>query len=132
MKNTKHRTPLNEINVTPFVDVVLVLLVIFMLTAPLTHQGLHVNLPETKASGLSVPENPLVLTIKKNGALYISEKQFYIKSLSRSLKEVTKARKDKNIYIQADKGISYGFLARVMTELKLAGIYNIGLVTVAK
>ena len=93
---------------TPFVDVVLVLLVIFMLTAPLTQQGFNVQLPKTQNSGLSVPENPLILTIKKNGSLYLADTRFSMKRLPSKIRAIAKARKDKSIYIQADRRVSYG------------------------
>ncbi len=132
MKFVKGRKPLNEINVTPFVDVVLVLLVIFMLTAPLSHQGLKVQLPKTKASGLAIPEKPLILTIKRNGALYLSGLRFSMKQLPVKIKALTKARKDKSIYIQADRRVSYGLVTQVMAQVKSAGLYNIGLITTVK
>jgi len=132
MKVVKTRKPLNEINVTPFVDVVLVLLVIFMLTAPLSHQGLKVELPKTKSSGLAVEEKPLILTIKRNGKLYVAGSRLSMKNLPSKVKALTKQRKDKSIYIEADRRVSYGLVAQVMAQVKSAGLYRVGLITTAK
>ena len=126
------RTALSEINVTPLVDVMLVLLIIFMVTAPMMQQGLDVELPETAASGVSTSDEPFVLVIKKNKKLYVGEQTIASDDLQKRLKAIFEKRKNKQIYLQADRSVDYGFVAETMAEIRAAGIYNIGLVTLPK
>src|SRR5512135_738286 len=100
MKINRGRTTLSEINVTPLVDVMLVLLIIFMVTAPMMQQGLDVNLPETANTGLSVKEDPFVLIIKANEKIYIDKHEFTLKELRQKLTAIFETRHDKQIYIQ--------------------------------
>ena len=123
------KTVLCEINVTPFVDVMLVLLVIFMVTSPMMQQGLKVDLPEAKNTGLYVPEDPFVLVIKKSGRIYIGSVETSVNQLGAKLKSIFQTRKDKQIYIQADKKAEYGFVAEAMGEIRSAGLTQISLVT---
>ena len=118
-----------EINVTPFVDVMLVLLVIFMVTSPMMQQGLKVDLPEAKNTGLQVPEDPFILVIKKNGRVYIGTIEIEMPKLGKKLKSIFDKRKDKQIYIRADKNAAYGFVAEAMGEIRSAGLTQISLVT---
>ena len=127
--SSRGRGVLSEINVTPLVDVMLVLLIIFMVTAPLMQQGLEVNLPETSASGIETTAKPFVLTIKKNKRLYIGKKLIPLKNLRGKLKAIFNSRKNKQVYIKADKDVPYGYVAQAMSEIRAAKIYNISLIT---
>lgn len=128
-RKRKSKTALCEINVTPFVDVMLVLLVIFMVTSPMMQQGLKVDLPEAKNTGLYVPEDPFILVIKKSGRVYAGTMEINMDNLGAKLKAIFEKRKDKQIYIRADKKTDYGFVAEAMGEIKSAGLNQISLVT---
>lgn len=126
------RSSLSEINVTPLVDVMLVLLIIFMITAPMMQQGLEVELPETKNSGVSTNEEPFILVIKGDRKIYAGSAEIPLKSLGLKVKSIFDTRKNKEIYIQADKKVDYGIVAEAMGELKAAGIQSVGLITIPK
>lgn len=126
------RSSLSEINVTPLVDVMLVLLIIFMITAPMMQQGLEVELPETANSGVSTNEEPFVLVIKENRKIYAGTAEIALKSLGTKIQSIFETRKSKQIYIQADKKVDYGIVAEAMGELKAAGIQSVGLITIPK
>ena len=126
------RSALSEINITPLVDVMLVLLIIFMVTAPLMQQGIEVNLPETAASGVETKEEPLVLVVKKNTEVFIGTAKVPLKDLRNKLTAIFKTRKNKQVYIKADKKVEYGVVDETMGEIRAAGIYNIGLITLPK
>ena len=132
--NDSYQTPpvLAEINVTPMVDVMLVLLIIFMVSAPLMQQGIQVDLPKTKSPSLNDQEKPIVLVIKKTGAIEIGESGIPSDRVTEKLHAIFDKRDKKEIYIQADKGIPYGTLATVMAQVQAAGILRIGLVTEPK
>jgi biopolymer transport protein TolR len=129
MKSNRNREVLSEINVTPFVDVMLVLLVIFMVTAPLLQQGIDVNLP--KAKGRNLPsEERITLVIKKEGTIYMNETPVSLTVMRHKLDAISKL--NPNIYLKADKGVSYGFVVEVIGEIKDAGIEKLGIVTEPK
>jgi biopolymer transport protein TolR len=128
----KGRTTMSEINVTPLVDVMLVLLIIFMVTAPMLQQGLDVELPETANTGMTVREDPFVLTIKKGNEVFVDKTQLDTATIRQKLAAIFENRKDKQIYLQADKEVPYGFVAQIMGEIRAAGINSIGLVTLPK
>jgi biopolymer transport protein TolR len=126
------RTVMSEINVTPLVDVMLVLLIIFMITAPMMQQGLEIELPETAASGVSTSEEPFVLVINKGRKITVGGTAISSNDLRTRLQAIFETRPNKQIYLQADKSVDYGFVAETMAEIRAAGITNIGLVTLPK
>ena len=123
---------LSDINVTPLVDVMLVLLIVFMISAPLMQQGVQVDLPKTNASPLSEQEQQIVLVIQRNQKVSINNKAISIHKLRIKLGYIFKERKKKEIFIQADQYVNYGFVADVMSIAQRSGIHRIGLVTVPK
>lgn len=126
----KEHTVLSEINVTPFVDVMLVLLVIFMVTAPLIQSGVEVDIPETESKNIvETRENDIVLTINKKREIFINKKKLSIRTLKAKLGEIYKNKRKKEIYLRADKKIPYGFIVKVMAIAKNAGISSIGMIT---
>lgn len=128
----KSRVVMSEINVTPLVDVMLVLLIIFMVTAPMMQQGLEIELPETAASGVSTSEEPFVLVINRAKKITVGGQTIPFVDLRKRLSAIFDKRPNKQIYLQADKSVDYGFVAETMAEIRAAGITNIGLVTLPK
>ncbi|WP_319543845.1 protein TolR [uncultured Pseudodesulfovibrio sp.] len=119
---------LNEINVTPFVDVMLVLLIIFMVTAPLMTQGVEVDLPVTKTvKNLPQDSEHLVLSVKKDGTLFLDEYQVGLDELQDHLKRLVATQK-KQLFLRADKEVAYGTVVMIMGEIKGAGIDRLGIV----
>ena len=121
---------MSDINVTPFVDVMLVLLIIFMVTAPMMVQGVDVALPEATSEPLESETEPLIITIDKNNEIYINDYQVSLGFLQEKLIKVMEGRTDKEVYFRADKDIAYGIVVQVMSEIKGAGVEKLGMVTV--
>jgi biopolymer transport protein TolR len=121
-------TTLAEINIVPLVDVVLVLLLIFMLTAPMMYRGIDVNLPRASAKPTAVEER-MVLTVTKDRALFLNEKRVAPGGLEGSLRDAFRNRTDKTLYLKADAGLSYGAVVETMDMVRRAGIERLGMVT---
>ncbi len=130
--NYKSEAMLSEINVTPLVDVMLVLLIVFMISAPLMQQGVQVDLPKTKSPALAEQEKPYVIVVNKSGNVEIANNEIPTSQLTEKLRAAFAKREKKEIFIQADKSISYGVVAGVMAQAQAAGISRIGLVTEPK
>jgi biopolymer transport protein TolR len=122
-------TTIAEINVTPLVDVMLVLLIVFMISAPLMTQGVQVDLPKAKAQTLSDSPHQLMLVIKQNGSVLLSDKLVETRTLSEKLTAIADAQPNVEIFIQADRSVPYGVVAQVMAEVKRSKISRVGLVT---
>jgi biopolymer transport protein TolR len=127
------RQTLTEINVTPLVDVMLVLLIIFMVTAPLIQQGVEVNLPEARAKPVDAEEQKLVLSIKSDKSLFLGTSEdaarIPLDGLEDKLRGNARAMKDKELYLHADKALPYGFVVDVMARVQRAGVVNVGMIT---
>jgi biopolymer transport protein TolR len=119
---------LAEINIIPLVDVVLVLLLIFMLTAPMMYRGIDVNLPRAAAKPTAVEER-MVLTVTKERQLYLNDKPVLPGALEGQLRQTFGARTDKTLYLKADAGLSYGVVVETMDQVRRAGIERLGMVT---
>ena len=123
------RATLSEINVTPMVDVMLVLLIIFMVTAPLIQQGVKVNLPETKATPVESTDKKLVVSIDAQKRVFIGEVEVPFDQFAEKLKTNAKAQQDKELYLHADRDLPYGIIVDVMAAAQAAGVTNIGMIT---
>jgi biopolymer transport protein TolR len=120
---------MGEINVTPLVDVMLVLLIIFMVTAPMMIEGVDVSLPEATAKPLAAEKEPLVVTVDKSGQVFINTLQVELDFLQDKLKKILEGRQNKELFFRADKDVAYGSVIRVMSEIKAAGVEKLGMVT---
>jgi biopolymer transport protein TolR len=125
----RRHAPMHEINVTPFVDVMLVLLIIFMVTAPLLTVGVPLELPETKGQQLTSNKEPLTISVQRDGKIFIQETQVKLEDIATRLKAIAKGGYDEPIFVRGDKGIDYGTVMRVMGRIKLGGFNKVSLVT---
>jgi biopolymer transport protein TolR len=121
---------MSDINVTPFVDVMLVLLIIFMVTAPMMMQGVDVSLPAATSDPLPAEPEQLMITIDKNKRIYLNNIAVGLENLKEKLSKIIETRGNREVYIRADKDISYGMVVRVMSDVKEAGVENLGMVTI--
>ena len=126
--NRRIGSSLAEINIIPLVDVVLVLLLIFMLTAPMMYRGIDVNLPKAASKPTAVEER-MVLTVTKDRTLYLNEKPIALGMLEGQLRDAFKSRTDKTLYLKADAGLAYGAVIETMDRVRRAGIERLGMVT---
>jgi biopolymer transport protein TolR len=120
---------ISQINVTPLVDVMLVLLVIFMVTAPIIQQGVQVNLPQASAGPIAASEELLVVTIAKDGKIFLNDNEMSLTELGKKLEAIKKLQADKQIYLRADQDVRYGVVMRTIAQIKQAGIERLGMVT---
>lgn len=122
----------SEINVTPMVDVMLVLLIIFMVTAPMMTQGLDVDLPETTAKSLRQNEDPLVITLDKTGKITLGKIEVGEALLRQQLEKLYNQNSEQPVFLKADKNVSYGVVVNIMAEIKAAGFDKLGMITEPK
>ena len=120
---------MSEINVTPFVDVMLVLLIIFMVTAPMMMQGVDVNLPQTTAKSIKTKEDPLILSVNSKREIFLENRKVNLTDLEKKVKSIFKYRREKEVLLKADKDVPYGFVIKVMASVKNAGIEKLGMIT---
>lgn len=120
---------MSDINVTPFVDVMLVLLIIFMVTAPMMMQGVDVSLPEATSEPLDSEKDHLIITIDKKNQVYINDYKITVDFLSEKLAKILEGRDEREVFLKADESIAWGTVAKVMAEIKGAGVEKLGMVT---
>ena len=120
---------MSDINVTPFVDVMLVLLIIFMVTAPMMMQGVDVSLPEATSEPLDSEKDHLIITIDKKNQVYINDYKVTVDFLGEKLAKILEGRDEKGVFLKADENIPWGTVAKVMAEVKGAGVEKLGMVT---
>lgn len=125
----QRRRPMSDINVTPFVDVMLVLLIIFMVTAPLLTVGVEVNLPETRAGAIAGEDEPLAISITESGEIFLQDTAVPLDTLVPRLAAITGANRDLRIFVRGDAGINYGRIMEVMGTINRAGYRKVALIT---
>lgn len=130
-QNGVHNRMLSEINITPFVDVMLVLLIIFMVTAPLLQQGLPVNLPEAQAPALKRTKADIIVTLQKSGSIFIGDDNSNVpmEELENRLSAIYASKEEKDLFIKADTDLRYGMIVKIMSIAKKAGVDRIGMIT---
>jgi biopolymer transport protein TolR len=121
--------PMSDINVTPFVDVMLVLLVIFMVTAPMMTTGLDVNLPQAKGGALDESRPPIIISISGQNDIYVNDRRLSLEKLGGAVLEEQKKQGNPLVLLKADRSVSYGIVVQVMGALKAAGVEKLGMVT---
>ncbi|HLH76313.1 MAG TPA: protein TolR [Candidatus Binataceae bacterium] len=125
----KRGTLVSQINVTPLVDVMLVLLVIFMVTAPIIQQGVELNLPKERLSALPGEEQQFVVSVTRDQTIYLNDTKLTAEELTTKLSAIALERPDRQVFVRADDQVPYGAVIRVMAAIKAAGIRNVGMVT---
>ena len=120
---------MSEINITPLVDVMLVLLIIFMITSPMLVAGINIDLPETKASPVASQEEPLVISINKKGEIYLLETKINRDELKFKLANILKEKKDSRIFVRGDKNVNYGEVVNIVAEIQAAGFSRVALIS---
>ncbi len=123
------RRYMSDINVTPLVDVMLVLLIIFMVAAPMMTQGVDVNLPKTTEKNIKTREDPLMLTVNRKKEIFIENQSVELSSLGIKIKKIFENRREKEVLLRADKDVPYGYVIQVIARIKEAGIDKLGMVT---
>jgi len=121
--------PLADINVTPLVDVVLVLLIIFMVTAPMLQMGIDVNLPRVKSKSVDVSEEKIILTINNTREIFINKSKVPLTDLNAKLERIFAHRIEREVFLRADRDVPYGFVVEVMSRVRKAGIDKLGMIT---
>ncbi|MCX7943171.1 MAG: protein TolR [Deltaproteobacteria bacterium] len=129
MLTNKNRNAISDINVTPLVDVMLVLLVIFMVTAPMMQQGIKLDLPKARAQNLPGAENKIIISIDASKRIYLGKTEIPLERLEEVIKNNERIKNEKEVYLYADRTLPYGFVIKIMALLKDAGAENVGLVT---
>ena len=120
---------MSDINVTPFVDVMLVLLIVFMVAAPMMIEGVEVSLPQATSQPLETEQEQLIVSLNKNGDIFLNDYQVQLTELREKLDLIIKGQSDREVYLRADKEIPYGVVVKVMSEIKDAGVEKLGMVT---
>ena len=127
--NGRDRRLMSEINIVPLTDVMLVLLIIFMVTAPMLTQGVDVNLPQANAKAMRSDEERLVLTVDMNSRIFVGKQPVEFNRLNDTLKAIVARRTDRQVYFSADRAVPYGFVVKVIAEVRNAGVEKLGMVT---
>jgi len=128
-RSSGKRGAMGDINITPVVDVMLVLLIIFMVTAPMMQRGVAVDLPKTEAGELPTEEEKLVITIQKDNTVYLNNSKIVLDELEARLQNIVRLRRDKEVFLRADAEGPYGFVVRTMALVRKAGISKLGMIT---
>ena len=128
-RRSRRHAPMSEINVTPFVDVMLVLLIIFMVAAPLLTVGVPIDLPETQAKQLNSETQPIAISVKEGGQIFLQDTEITVEELVPKLQAIAKNGYEERLYVRGDKTTDYGVVMKVMGLLNQAGYKKIGLVT---
>ncbi|HJV67043.1 MAG TPA: protein TolR [Geomonas sp.] len=128
-RDSGNRGTMSQINVTPLVDVMLVLLVIFMVTAPMMQQGVQVNLPKTESKSLAPKEDTIVVSLDKSGKSFINSTEVAVDQLKDKLNTMLAGREKREVFLKADSSVPYGEVVRVMAQIKGAGVERLGMVT---
>jgi biopolymer transport protein TolR len=127
--NGRQQRLISEINVTPFVDVMLVLLIIFMVAAPLVQHGVDVDLPQARTSHIAAQEETLTVSLTNDKKIFLGKVEIKIEDLRERLVRIFQQRTDSSLFFKADRELPYGFVAQVMAEIKMAGIEKLGIIT---